>query len=405
MAECQPKRKSRMPSKSCITLLIPVFIVCVVVAMLWGRQSTETFVADSKFETIDKPTTADFQNRVCTNQDCVSAAALIAQNMDQKADPCNDTVAFACGNYGLHHDPLNAMEMCPMIDLSYRVRREVLRILTKPASSSDKPWHALPKWYYQKCMNKPEKDATAKKALLTFLEEIGGWPLLDPQWTEFTTSWEEYIATVMQKFYVGAVVLTSIGVNPTNTSEVVLQLKPQPFDFFSPSYFNSTALFLGAEDGSFNRDLDTFSHVSTNLQTSQHNSDDEEVAGPLYLVQQQFPNFDIEKYVRTVLDGIVEVSPNTTVVVNNKGYFANLHKIVSSKRDLANYVASVVAMRFRSEPYGDMVEIQKGSERDSFCFFGATQLFKMPLTQMFLQNSNFDVEVRPKVKEMVANIK
>uniref|UniRef100_A0A7E4US60 Peptidase_M13_N domain-containing protein n=1 Tax=Panagrellus redivivus TaxID=6233 RepID=A0A7E4US60_PANRE len=356
MAECPSERKSKMPYKSGIAWLIPVFIVCVVFVILWRRHGTEHFVVDL-FESIDKPTSADFQNRVCTTQDCVSVAALIIQNMDYKADPCNDTVAFACGNYGLHHDPLNTDQMSPPIDLALRIRREIVAILTKPASFNDKPWHALPKWFYQKCVNKPEIDATAKKALLALLEEIGGWPLLDPRWTEFTMSWEEYIAMVYRKFGIGAVVIAGVDVNPRNTSEVVLQLHPQLqiMHFFSPSYFNSTALFLGAEDDSFNRDLDKFSHISTNLQTSQDNSNDEDVVGPLYLVQQQFPNFNVEKYVRAVLDGIVEfnvekyvravldgiveVSPNTTVVVNNKGYFANLHKIISSKRDLANYVA------------------------------------------------------------------
>uniref|UniRef100_A0A7E4W637 Peptidase_M13 domain-containing protein n=1 Tax=Panagrellus redivivus TaxID=6233 RepID=A0A7E4W637_PANRE len=62
-------------------------------------------------------------------------------------------------------------------------------------------------------------------------------------------------------------------------------------------------------------------------------------------------------------------------------------------------------MAFRSEPFGWLIEMQTDSEHDLFCFFGAADYFKMPLTQMFLQNSSFDVEVRPRVDEMVANIK
>uniref|UniRef100_A0A7E4VSZ5 Glucuronosyltransferase n=1 Tax=Panagrellus redivivus TaxID=6233 RepID=A0A7E4VSZ5_PANRE len=37
-------------------------------------------------------------------------------------------------------------------------------------------------------------------ALLSLLDKIGGWPLITPQWTEFSSSHEEYVADIYKEY-------------------------------------------------------------------------------------------------------------------------------------------------------------------------------------------------------------
>lgn len=72
---------------------------------------------------------------------------------------------------------------------------------------------------------------SGKDAILALLAQVGGWPVLEAgNWTEPEDTWEEYIAEVLNKTGVSAVLLElTISHDPNNSSKTSIELDQPKF--------------------------------------------------------------------------------------------------------------------------------------------------------------------------------
>uniref|UniRef100_A0A7E4W330 Neprilysin n=1 Tax=Panagrellus redivivus TaxID=6233 RepID=A0A7E4W330_PANRE len=118
---------------------------------------------------------------VCTNRDCVVAAALYHTNMDADIDPCQDFGSFTCGNYRFYNEiPPGKPEQTPMNSLRNRVSKQLSELLTSPDEPSDKQYETLAKKYFKKCMDtKTINNDPDHKKLMTVMKQVfnaSGYP-------------------------------------------------------------------------------------------------------------------------------------------------------------------------------------------------------------------------------------
>jgi hypothetical protein len=99
----------------------------------------------------------------------------------------------------------------------------------------------LSKLFYSKCVDETAIDQTGREAILGLLEKLGGWPILSDKWKPFSSSWEVYLADVVNKTGISSIIIdSSIHYDPLNSSNTVIELDQPKFEFNLP--------FLSDED-------------------------------------------------------------------------------------------------------------------------------------------------------------
>uniref|UniRef100_A0A7E4ZS02 Peptidase_M13 domain-containing protein n=1 Tax=Panagrellus redivivus TaxID=6233 RepID=A0A7E4ZS02_PANRE len=344
-------------------------------------------------KSIVDPTAKDFGNQVCVTKECAKAAAMLVLYMNEKINPCDDFSGFVCDNYKLHHDAVypNDYHM-PTYELSRLNHKRMVDLLTGPPSPNEKPWHKLTKVYLKKCRDKNSIKRTGKQAILSLLDEIGGWPMIKPQLQEFNTSWEEYMAMVNLK-YNSIIFKWHIGQNPVNHSETALILSHPKFD--DTSGVAELAKFLGV-DSNVTAEMKKHGTPESKIKKavmkfSYSRCLSGPLVGPLKLVKEKFPNFDLEKYVKRLFDGI-PITDDLTIVITCQEVFREIHTLGENKRDLANYVGLCAAL--------DIYRRKNG------CLKSAIDNYLLePVAQIYAAKYfDYDAAV-PKVKEMIGLIK
>uniref|UniRef100_A0A7E4URH5 Neprilysin n=1 Tax=Panagrellus redivivus TaxID=6233 RepID=A0A7E4URH5_PANRE len=360
-----------------------IFLSVFVLVLFLAIRSTQADV----YESVDDPKAKAFGNRVCTNPECTIVAANFINHGNDKIKPCDNFAQFTCDRYQLFKKYIPLME-------SQRVINGRLKLLLEtPTSPEDKPYHTLMKTFYDKCMKQHEESPMPSfKALI---DEIGGWPLLKPQtWTEFGGSFEEYIANIQKKIEAPILfnVLTTSNSLRGNKDDYMLHLSPAAAIEVGASKFPRLATLLGADNPSLAADINEFFvQIDNKRQELLDNSKNGFPAwSKLDVMKVEFPNFDLEKYVRHLFDGIAEVNSETIIYFTNLEYFQGIHTLLTDKRVFANYAVGVLASTF--------------FKPKSICIEKTGELFEYPLSQLYVKNY-FDHAAVPRVAEMFKLLK
>uniref|UniRef100_A0A7E4VU09 Peptidase_M13 domain-containing protein n=1 Tax=Panagrellus redivivus TaxID=6233 RepID=A0A7E4VU09_PANRE len=353
------------------------------------------------YHSIHNPKAKAFGNRVCTNKDCTLAAANFIHHGNDKLDPCDDFAQHACDRYKIFKN------ISVLDDTDVILNKKLPLLLKRSASPDDKPYHTLAKAVYQKCMgiekDKPKKEKTSAipTTFLALIDEIGGWPLLNPQnWKEFD-SFEEYIADIHRKHDVPVLFSAKVVLNhfENNHDEYMLQLVPADALVLPYDYLAGLAQYLDPNNPSLIDDVtEIYSKIDNERQTILDGIKNEDTyfhIGQLQYVKLRYPEFDIEKYMVHLFDGIAEIRPNTTVRILNIAYFEKIHHLAADKRLLANYAAGAVLSK--KAVFLNILQ----ADREAYCLYLTRKLFEYPLSQMYV-NEYFDYDgIVPKVSEMI----
>ncbi|GFO33763.1 endothelin-converting enzyme 1 [Plakobranchus ocellatus] len=141
---------------------------------------TNRFKAVIKIFDISECQKVDPQNsEICNTVDCVKTAALVAEKMNLKADPCTDFAEFACGNfYKTATFNEGESETSPMSILADKNKKIIRAILSEDPKPGDWAYMNNMKNLYKSCMD-DEK-----------IEEIGVEPYLE---TSYAKEWPTLI--------------------------------------------------------------------------------------------------------------------------------------------------------------------------------------------------------------------
>lgn len=117
----------------------------------------------------------------CDSPACLSAVEHIRKMMDPTVDPCEDFYDFACGRF-LNEVEIPSKEAMLLPSISntlVKVQSELKQLISEPISPTDATPIAMAKQYFADCMDLEKREQEGSEKLLSLIENIGGWPLLD----------------------------------------------------------------------------------------------------------------------------------------------------------------------------------------------------------------------------------
>ncbi|XP_014239288.1 neprilysin-4-like [Cimex lectularius] len=276
-------------------------------------------------------------------------ANMMLNNINDTVDPCDDFYQFACGNW-LENNPLPKDKY--MFDNYEIILDEVNRLLKnrleQPVSDNEPMAYTKVKNHYKSCMNNETIDSIGSKPLLTFLDSLGGWPLISKNWNGSNFDWIS-LASQLAKYQNEILIFYDVIPNLKNSSEHILLIeKPSLFlkdtsMYLSPSkvksleaykrYIVEVATLLGAQEYEVTKAVEDVVQFEINLANITEPAENNRVM-TLEDIEMKFP--DLKRFISNVFN----LSQNSNVELNNLHYFKELEKLMKTTKTstLANYM-------------------------------------------------------------------
>ncbi|CAJ0950452.1 unnamed protein product, partial [Mesorhabditis belari] len=390
-------------------------------------------------------TAKNHQQVVCTSRECVRIAGFLAENLNDKIDPCDDFYEFACGHYGVNRNlPASKPLRHTISDVQGRLNKQVRSILEAENSPNDKPWDRLAKGYYKKCLDEDELDKSGLRAIKEVLDWVGGWPTLDgTKWKPWSRSWERQLAFIMNRTGVNAVLLElAVTHDPGNSSRSVIELDQPKWGIGSrwpylmgaddPTVKNytwlmiQTAMALGATREQAEKDMFEAMELEmklVNFSAEEHVRRDPDRGNNRYQLKelkQHFPHVDLSGYIEEVFSDLVQLSENDTVIIREVDYFKGIQHILreTNERVIANYISWRIVQGFSPflppitrEPFYQFKANQTGifnsppPDRWEDCVTLSVIMLDMPVGKLFVENFFEQEKALAKMTELTHYLK
>ena len=183
-------------------------------------------------------------------------AELIKFNMDENVDPCDDFYEFACGGFvkktAITNDETN---MNSFNILNKKIEKQLHKILAKDIQPNDLRAFKLAKTLYKSCMNESmfstlpylfyKNEFTFEgftlitsflgylkeqnlKPVFSAIEQLGGWPVLLPNWNETAFDWKKEVYLKNELGYgTSNFIGFDIDINQKNSSQRIIKVRFQ----------------------------------------------------------------------------------------------------------------------------------------------------------------------------------
>ena len=121
-------------------------------------------------------------SEVCISKECISISNRLFENMNLKADPCQDFHEFVCGNFLertiIPEDQGSwVLSFSPSIEELHIRGRRLLE--DEPKEKSDFISDQLARDYYKSCINEEKIEDLGLEPVKETLKEFGGWPVIE----------------------------------------------------------------------------------------------------------------------------------------------------------------------------------------------------------------------------------
>ncbi|XP_033220405.1 neprilysin-4 isoform X2 [Belonocnema kinseyi] len=178
-------------------------------------------------------------------------AKMMLKYMDRNADPCEDFYQYACGNWEKNNPIPKDKAGYDTFEMLRESLDSVLKeLLEEPIplnlkDSNDAIIKA--KHLFQSCMNYEILEQRMEKPLLELLDELGGWPILRPDWSPEKFDWLLLIAQL--RLYNNDILISEwVGPDIKNSDQYVIQFDQTSLGLPTRDYFlqSSNAVYLNA---------------------------------------------------------------------------------------------------------------------------------------------------------------
>ncbi|XP_035228766.1 membrane metallo-endopeptidase-like 1 isoform X2 [Stegodyphus dumicola] len=193
---CRPRT---MTERILVCLLLAVSTLCTILVILLFRPHNPPLlrVFDCIMDIESCQNTSC--SHVCLTETCVKAAAALLKNMDSTVSPCDDFYQFACGRWPQHHElPSDRSYYDTFSLMKDELKTKLKELLEEPISEEDSNATISAKHLYASCMNETAIEQLKEQPLLELLEELGGWPVINSNWSEENFDWVYQIARLRQ---------------------------------------------------------------------------------------------------------------------------------------------------------------------------------------------------------------
>ncbi|XP_014211901.1 neprilysin-4-like isoform X2 [Copidosoma floridanum] len=184
------------------------------------------------------------------NEDYIrkSQAKVMLRYMDRTADPCRDFYQFACGNWQKYNSiPDDKAGFDTFETLRESLDLVLKRLLeeTSPVGTDDAVVKA--KNLFRSCMNYEILEKRGERPLLELLDELGGWPILRPDWDSESFDWIT-LAAQLRLYNNDILIAEWVGPDTKNSDEYIIQFDQTTLGLPTKDYYlqPANAIYLMA---------------------------------------------------------------------------------------------------------------------------------------------------------------
>uniref|UniRef100_A0ABD2W5D8 Peptidase M13 C-terminal domain-containing protein n=1 Tax=Trichogramma kaykai TaxID=54128 RepID=A0ABD2W5D8_9HYME len=292
-------------------------------------------------------------------------AKMMLKYMDRSVDPCVDFYQYACGNWEKYNPiPEDKAGFDTFETLRESLDLVLKQLLEEPEADNNDA--ALltsavtkAKYFYRSCMNYEVLERRMERPLLLLLDELGGWPMLRPEWEPDKFDWLLLVARL--RLYNNDVLISEwIGPDIKNSDQYVIQLDqtslglPSKDYYLQPSnarylqayktYLLTVVTLLGASPRTAANHAEELVQFEIQLANITISPDERRNISDLYRrmrldeLRRTVPEIDWRRYLSIVLGR--PVGDSEPVVVFATNYLKDLVKLLSRTRSrvVANYL-------------------------------------------------------------------
>ncbi|KAG8180916.1 hypothetical protein JTE90_020143 [Oedothorax gibbosus] len=374
-------------------------------------------------------------SHTCLTETCVQAAAALLKNMDPGVDPCDDFYQFSCGKWAQHHElPSDRSYYDTFSLMKDELKAKLRELLEEPFTEEDSNATLSAKNLYASCMNERAIEELKEQPLLTLLEELGGWPVTNSNWSEDHFNWVEQIGQLRQ--YNNDILLGQwVAPDGKNSSINIIQLDQADLGLPSREYYVQgtqqleaygrfmvdIAVLLGAPQERAEKEMREVLEFEAQLANFTIPSEERRNYTAIYYkitlaeLQEKIPLVNWTLYFSLAMP--LELTEEDEVVVYAVPYLLSMTQLVinTDKRIVSNYIlwrfvfnrVSNLDKRFlakQQEYYGALYGTQAISPRWKTCTLYVNKNMGMAVGSLFVKR-HFNEKSKETAEEMINDIK
>uniref|UniRef100_A0A1W7RA36 Neprilysin n=1 Tax=Hadrurus spadix TaxID=141984 RepID=A0A1W7RA36_9SCOR len=324
------------------------------------------------------------ESSTCQSYICKKTGEKLKSWINSNIDPCEDFYNHCCGGW-LKENPLpNNTEIYSVFNKLESEISEYIKQLLEESNYKQSPrFINQTLMFYKACLHKENIEAGKAKSLLSFLEELGGWPLLTNDWKGEDYDWVEVISKLVWKTASGYLIRFIISPDVKNTSNTIIQLdRPSlmmnadellnpnsTFDVYKQRIKNIT-LFFNASNDNLDQEIEGIVDFERNMAKMSTRS--EEYAKNWYNkatireFQNELPEFKLLPYLQLItnetLNGTGElITEKELIIIRDLPYLQNLTVFIKNQpgiqRQIANYLGWRVIEKHGIHSPEDLIKI------------------------------------------------
>ncbi|XP_054009657.1 neprilysin-4-like isoform X1 [Hylaeus anthracinus] len=179
-------------------------------------------------------------------------AKIMLTYMDRGADPCEDFYQYACGNWARHNPIPKDLAAYDTFEIIRKSLDFVLKELLDDPISGDLETNTndatvKAKQLYQSCMNYEILEQRMERPLIQLLDQLGGWPILRPNWDPEKFDWLLLVAQL--RLYNNCILISEwVAPDIKNSEQYVIQFDQTTLGLPTKDYFlqPSNTIYLKA---------------------------------------------------------------------------------------------------------------------------------------------------------------
>ncbi|XP_062552174.1 neprilysin-1 isoform X2 [Armigeres subalbatus] len=378
-------------------------------------------------------------HNICLTEECVRTASSLLAAMDRTVDPCKDFFQFACGTWNKKHVIPEDRSSISTFEVLADQQQVILKgVLEESVDVNDNQATLKAKMFYKSCMDLQQIRKIGINPIRTVLKSLGGWPVIEPNWTPPNVSIEQLIGTLRGVYSEPVLVELYVGADDKNSSRNILQIDQLVLALPSRDYYlkqssegdlkayhhymTQIAILLGGDSTIASKELMEVIKFEVRLANASLPEADRHDTSAIYKkitlmqLQNEVPQMNWKEYLQTTL-GSVKLEENEAIVSYAMPYLIEMGRILdmTDKRIVHNYVIWRFVMSIMTHMIDDyqkervefrkiLLGIQSERHRWSQCVEWTNKKLGMAVGALFIRD-NFNQESKETALEMIHTIR
>ncbi|XP_022096999.1 membrane metallo-endopeptidase-like 1 isoform X2 [Acanthaster planci] len=384
-------------------------------------------------------------SRLCTSEQCVKSAGIYLDNMNQRADPCDNFFEYACGGWVKKKViPEDRSSFSAFTDLREEVAVKCKELFERDGKPGEAKSITSVRNFYKSCLDLDKINEKNSQPLMDLLQALGGWPVLGNtqggNWNRSSFQFESFWAFLSGKYGADLIVSSWVGVDDKNSSSHILKLDQPSLGLGSRDYYRDAEfeeeraaylqymvdviVELGGDEATARPEMANvleFETTIANMSTPKAERRDNEALYNIYTLEELttvYPQINWTLYYDLVMpEKVKPILPSERIVNRAPAYMENLTDWLEAQdnRVIANYMVwRLVDIMVPDlgqtfiDIYQRYLNVLRGTSTTSArwkrCVNEGNIVSEFAIGRMYVEE-NFPAVAKEKTVEMIGNLK